>query len=180
MLTLWRELDFISLSTVMPNTSDSRKQLSFTLFLSLMFAAFLFVAMSAMAQSGYVDLGLPSGTLWKRQNESGFYTYEEALNRFGNKLPERYHLVELKNECTWIWIDDYGYKVVGPNGNSITLPAAGGRFCDGLVDYVGTRGRYWSSTPIDSDYALYLLFGSSGVYMYLSNRCDGLSVRLVQ
>ena len=82
---------------------------------------------SSSSSGDYVDLGLPSGTLWKRQNESGLYTYEQAINRFGSKLPERHHYVELKNECTWIWIDDYGYKVVGPNGNSITLPAAGYR-----------------------------------------------------
>ena len=95
------------------------------------------LAMSAMAQD-YVDLGLPSGTLWKRQNESGLYTYEQAINRFGSKLPERHHYVELINECTWIWIDDYGSKVVGPNGNSITLPAAGYRDCNGDVYVVGT------------------------------------------
>ena len=127
---------------------------------------------------GYVDLGLPSGTLWKRQNESGFYTYEQAINRFGNKLPERHHFVELKNECTWIWMEDYGYKVVGRNGNSITLPAAGFRN-RGDVYHVGTDGRYWSSTPYDSDYAWSLYFDSSAVYMYFY-RGYGLSVRLVQ
>lgn len=135
-------------------------------------------AVSAMAQD-YVDLGLPSGTLWKRQNESGFYTYEEALNRFGNKLPEKHHYDELQNECTWIWIDDYGYKVVGPNGNSITLPAAGYRYCDGDVSGVGS-GYYWSSTPGGSDYAWYFKFDSSGVVMFVYFRCGGLSVRLVQ
>lgn len=136
------------------------------------------LAVSAMAQD-YVDLGLPSGTLWKRQNESGFYTYEEAINRFGNKLPERHHFVELKNECTWIWIEDYGYKVVGPNGNSITFPAAGFRDCFGVVNIVGTGGNYWSSTPGDSDYAWDLYFYSSGVRMNRDGRCLGLSVRLV-
>ena len=137
------------------------------------------LAMSAMAQD-YVDLGLPSGTLWKRQNESGFYTYEEALNRFGNKLPEKFHFVELINECTWIWMEDYGYKVVGPNGNSITIPAAGFRYCDGTVSNVGSYGDYWSSTPLDSDEALFLYFNSSDVYMYNNDRCAGQSVRLVQ
>ena len=145
-------------------------------------------AVSAMAQD-YVDLGLPSGTLWKRQNESGFYTYEEALNRFGNKLPEKHHYVELINECTWIWIDEYGYKVVGPNGNSITFPAVGWRFCNGDVcgaGTYGTYGRYWSSTPDDSedyawsDSARSLWFNSSEVSMSINMRCYGFYVRLVQ
>jgi len=135
---------------------------------------------SSRSRGGYVDLGLPSGTLWKQQNESGYYTYDEAVNIFGNQLPERHHFVELQNECTWIWMDDYGYKVVGPNGNSITLPAAGGRDCTGDVGYLGTYGYYWASTPLDSGNAWYLYFNSSGVSMNGSHRCLGLSVRLVQ
>ena len=137
------------------------------------------LAVSAMAQD-YVDLGLPSGTLWKRQNESGFYTYEEAINRFGNKLPERHHFVELINECTWIWMDDYGYKVVGPNGNSITFPAAGWRGCSDGVNDVGWSGCYWSSTPYDSSYAWNLYFSSSELSMNYIISCYGQSVRLVQ
>lgn len=134
---------------------------------------------SSSSSGAYVDLGLPSGTLWKRQNESGFYTYEEAIILFGNKLPERHHFVELQNECTWIWMDDYGYKVVGPNGNSITLPAAGYRNCFGDVYNVGTIGSYWSSTPGSSDFAWYLYFFSSRVYMDFNGRSFGRSVRLV-
>ena len=137
------------------------------------------LAVSAMAQD-YVDLGLPSGTLWKRQNESGFYTYEQAINRFGNKLPESHHFDELINECTWIWMEDYGYKVVGPNGNSITLPAVGFSTCDGPVDGVGTYGGYWSSTPRNSDLAWGLRCSSSVLGMYHIARSCGQSVRLVQ
>lgn len=33
---------------------------------------------------GYVDLGLPSGTLWKNSNEFGYYNFNDAVNRFGN------------------------------------------------------------------------------------------------
>ena len=40
--------------------------------------------------AGYVDLGLPSGTLWKDKNEEGgFYTYDQAVSKFGNKLPTK-------------------------------------------------------------------------------------------
>lgn len=130
----------------------------------------------------YVDLGLPSGTCWRNSNEGGdnaHYTYNEAVNRFGNKLPTNQQLEELINECEWTWTGS-GYKVIGPNGNSIYLPAAGLRSCDGDVSYVGTDGRYWSSTPYGSDYVRSLDFNSSVVRMDYWGRCPGFSVRLVQ
>ena len=43
----------------------------------------------------YVDLGLPSGTCWRNSNEGGDnarYTYNEAVSRFGNKLPTKQQL----------------------------------------------------------------------------------------
>ncbi len=129
---------------------------------------------------GYVDLGLPSGTLWKDKNQSGFYTYDEAVRTFSGKLPTKEQWEELKAFCEWTWTGS-GYKVTGENGNSIFLPAAGYRsFVDGNVGGVGSRGLYWSSTPNDSEYAWNLHFYSFEVLMYGGNRPHGLSVRLVQ
>ena len=131
----------------------------------------------------YVDLGLPSGTCWRNSNEGGdnaLYTYNEAVSRFGNKLPTKQQLEELKNKCTWTWTGN-GNKVTGPNGNSIFLPAAGDRYCDGDVCGVGRFGYCWSSTSSSgSNYAGCLSFGSNGVSVTASLRCHGLSVRLVQ
>ena len=135
-----------------------------------------------LLSQGLVDLGLPSGTLWKNANEGGDnarYTYDDAVRKFGNKLPTKQQLEELENKCTWTWTGS-GYKVIGPNGNSILLPAAGCRYCDGDVDDVGTYGYFWSYTPNDSGNALCLYFYSSGVGRSLSPRCSGRSVRLVQ
>ena len=129
--------------------------------------------------AGYVDLGLSSGTYWKETNESGFYNYDNAVSKFGDKLPTKEQFVELKNECEWTWTGN-GYKVTGPNGGSIMLPAAGFRDCDGDVYSVGTFGRYWSSTPVDSDLAWNLYFYSREFYISYYPRCFGLSVRLVQ
>lgn len=130
---------------------------------------------------GLVDLGLPSGTLWKDKNEDGgFYTYEQALDKFGNSLPTKDQLEELRVKCRWEWTGN-GYKVTGSSGNSIVLPAAGYRHCDVGVCNVGSNGYFWSSTPNGSEYAWRLDFGSGGVVnMSYRNRCDGQSVRLVQ
>lgn len=129
--------------------------------------------------AGYVDLGLPSGTLWKAENEDcGLIKYDQAVNFYGNSLPTKEQFEELKNNCLWTWTGN-GYKVKGKNGESIVLPAAGGRFCDGSVSYVDS-GIYWSSTPNGSEYAWYLYFDSGEVGMSNNYRCYSRSVRLVR
>ncbi|MBO4738044.1 MAG: hypothetical protein J5606_00625, partial [Bacteroidales bacterium] len=147
---------------------------------------------TATLMNGYVDLGLPSGTKWKSENETNsnsgdeFFTYDEAVAKFGSNLPTKKQLEELKNSCKWDWQGN-GYKVTGHNGNYIILPASDYSYC---VNYVDTSGKLWSSSPIISDYtwSLYsdsgyawgLYFGLGGVYMGIYHCCGGLSVRLVQ
>ena len=138
----------------------------------------------------YTDLGL--SVKWASCNiganipkDNGkLYTFEEAIHNTVGKLPTKEQWEELKNKCTWTWWENKnginGYKVTGPNGNSIFLPAAGYRYWLGAVKYVGTYGDYWSSTPNDSVNAWYLSFGSCSVSMNYYNRCNGHSVRLVQ
>lgn len=65
------------------------------------------------------------------------------------RMPTKEDLYELVRKCTWTWVaigGRNGYKVMGPNGNSIFLPAAGCR--EGKTGF-GTDylGGYWSSTP---------------------------------
>lgn len=138
------------------------------------------LTLSAMAQQTvWVDLDLPSGTKWKSVNESGFYSYESLIDNFGKYVPTKEQWQELRTFCVWTWQED-GYRVTGNNGNSIFLPAAGFRACNDEVRLVGTYGDYWSSTPIDSDYAWSLRFTSSEIFMYNFALCGGQSVRLVQ
>ena len=140
----------------------------------------LICLMALTLNAQWVDLGLPSGTLWKDKNEEGeFYTYEQAVNKFGNSLPTKEQIEELQNQCQWTWTGS-GYKVVGPNGKSIYLPAEGRRSCNGSVDYVGSIGSYWSSIPYGSASAWDLYFYSGEVYVLNDGRCSGQSVRLVQ
>lgn len=133
--------------------------------------------------AGYVDLGL--SVYWAKSNrlnpddDHGFYTYDQAKKKYGDRLPTKAQWEELKDKCKWTWMGS-GYKVTGPNGNSIVLPAAGHRHCGGDVYFVRTNGFYWSSTPNVSDYAWYLNFYTLEVSMRNYYRCGGLSVRLVQ
>ncbi len=143
----------------------------------LLLTAMLLVILTASAQ--YVDLGLPSGTQWKQTNEIGYYTYDGAMTEFGSQLPTVTQQDELREYCTWTWMGS-GYKVIGPNGNFIYLPAAGGRNCNGNVYYVGSYGSYCSSTPYGSGGVYYLNFNSDRVDIGINDRCFGRSVRLIK
>lgn len=128
--------------------------------------------------SAYVDLGLPSGTKWKTQNEgvNSYYTFDEAVSRFGNQLPSQAQWIELYNECTWYWNGD-GYSVFGPNGNSIDLPALGRNY----NNYEnGLNGYYWTSTSAGAEVAKCMFFDASHGYIISDYRYEALSVRLVQ
>ena len=130
-------------------------------------------------QQDYTDLGLPSGTIWKNTNVTGFYSYDEAVSQFGSRLPTKEQWEELEAKCQWSWTGR-GYKVIGPNGNTITLPAEGYRDYRGRVIGMNSYGRYWSSTPYGSDKAWTRFFLLGSVNMFNNDRRDGQSVRLVQ
>ena len=116
---------------------------------------------------------------------SGNSTYDVARAKWGGswRLPTKKELEELESKCKWEWTTingKIGYKVTGPNGNSIFMPAAGCRIESLLYD-AGELGSYWSSTPFKSDDlgAYFLLFGSSDHDVIWYDRCDGQSVRPV-
>ena len=99
------------------------------------------------------------------------------------RMPTKAEQDELRNNCTWTWITQSGvngYKVTGPNSNSIFLPAAG--YVDGGTLYnAGSNGYYWSSSLclnllLD---AYSVVFYSGSVDWYGSSRCYGLAVRPV-
>lgn len=132
----------------------------------------------------YVDLNLPSGTLWANKNvgantpeEYGDYlNFSEACEY---SIPKKWQLEELIEECEWQWKDN-GYLVVGSNNNSIFLPAAG--FRDGSsLNYGGSYVYYWSRTlsTSNTDYAYDLYFNSSSIYTSVSSRYYGRSVRTI-
>lgn len=138
-------------------------------------------------QENFIDLGLTSKTLWADKNvgasspeEHGkYFTFEEAQEL--GIVPSKEQFKELIDECEWNW-EGKGYEVIGPNGNSIYLPAAGGSNGTNMY-YVGTCGFYMSSTPFDSVYfnCVYELdFGKNSQNIYSVNLCCFHSVRLVK
>ena len=101
----------------------------------------------------------------------------------GWRMPTTSEQRELLNKCTWQWTTlngVNGYRVTGPNGNSIFVPAAGYRHGTSL-DSEEADGYYWSATPYEgnSNYACSLNFGSSRYDWGSSNRSLGRSVRPV-
>lgn len=92
----------------------------------------------AQSKSQYVDLGLPSGTLWKQTNEPKDYSFADAIRYFDGFLPTSGQLQELIDNCQWKWTG-HGYKVIGKNGKSIFLSAEFKRGNDYL-------GAFWSTT----------------------------------
>ncbi len=116
---------------------------------------------------------------------SGNSTYDVARAKWGGswRLPTETEFGELRDKCKWEWTTQNGkkgYKVTGPNGNSIFLPAAGFRYWSSLFD-AGEYGYYWSSTPNESndDGAYDLGIGSYGRGVDWCGRDDGRSVRPV-
>ncbi|MBR2168442.1 MAG: serine/threonine protein kinase [Paludibacteraceae bacterium] len=97
----------------------------------------------------WVDLGLPSGTLWAIYNEEGgdysdgLFTYSQALSKYGDQLPTKAQLEELCYKCQWQW-NGYGYNVTGPNGVTITLPLTGYYDSSGTLKNRYYAGNYWS------------------------------------
>lgn len=113
---------------------------------------------------------------------SGNATYDAARANWGGswRLPTKREMEELVNKCTWTWTKQSGirgYKVIGPNGNSIFLPSAG----DNFGYSVSRVGYYWCSTPHESlvDFACYLYFINSGHIVGAAARYNGHTVRPV-
>ena len=108
------------------------------------------------------------------------------------RMPTKEEQRELLNNCTWTRATQNGvngYKVTGPNGNSIFLPAAGYRYGTDVYNR-GDYGYFWSSSAQgyysysalglsfgDGDYDLSFGDGDCGSSNY--ERCYGQAVRPV-
>ena len=189
----------------------------------------------------YVDLGLPSGTLWATKNvgasrvdEYGDYfawgetepkevysweTYkwcngsENSLTKYCTdshygtvdgrselepeddaacvnwgpawRTPTKAQQDELERECIWRWTvanGVRGYLVIGPNGKSLFLPAAG-YYVDDTLNDTGWFGYYWShsiSSYDEPECADGMGFNPQWIGGAGISRCYGWTVRPVR
>ena len=93
--------------------------------------------------------------------------YDVAHVKWGGdwRMPTIEEQDELRNECTWQWTSlngVRGYRVTGPNGNNIFLPAAGYREGTAFINQ-NLYGSYWGSSWNSSAlvYLCYLNFKAS-------------------
>ncbi len=98
------------------------------------------------------------------------------------RMPTKAEQNELREKCEWVWRSQNGvkgYKVIGPNGNSIFLPASGVMKEKGLC--LSDSGNIWSSEVLAySPYNVYDIgFYSDDVIKNVSHRYCGQSIRPV-
>lgn len=101
------------------------------------------------------------------------------------RMPTNEEQQELIDKCSWSWTEINGvncYKVTGPNGNSILLPAAGSCvYGDGATD-IAREGLYWSASLYDDgtccSASALLFYSGRRVSDYYERSC-GFSVRPV-
>ena len=200
----------------------------------------------------YVDLGLPSGTLWATCNVGAstpegygdffawgetvpkeFYNWDTykwysdnynvmtkylpsnpfvtpdnkieldtlddaAYVNWGPKwrMPTDEQMVELIENCRWRWTQINGVNgqlAIGPNGNTVFLPATGYHWMLNSKLYdEGEFGSCWSRTrstyeppilngqPYGEPYAKLLGYENGRVDIFEDYRCEGLTVRAVR
>ena len=112
--------------------------------------------------------------------------YDAATHNMGDywRMPTKAEYEELINKCAWKFVTYRrvrGWKVIGPNGNSIFLPVAGYMLND-WNDDVAIYGHYWSSNITDNHREVYTLYASMSnykmAYGYM-NCFEGRSIRAV-
>lgn len=109
----------------------------------------------------YIDLGLPSNTLWAEANLPNKHCLQDVIHELHDAVPTLEEFKELFEHCKFKWDRKrVGYKVTGPNGNSIFLPVEGreilytfsgvvSRVCDNPPNESNPEcrvGYYWTST----------------------------------
>ena len=130
----------------------------------------------------WVDLGLPSGTLWKESNEddNNFYTWQQAKNKYNNSLPSHKQMEELRSHCRFVNIGN-NVKVIGPNGKYIILQNTGYRRSDGTITNTNYCCCWSSSSETNSNKAWSLsILGKGIVVIGVADKDEARPIRLIR
>ena len=92
---------------------------------------------------GWVDLGLPSGTLWANCPNQGLYTFEEAQRNFKGDIPYDEDLWEIIHYCKWE-MTERGYSAIGKDGSRVYFPF--GRTLDKDFAEISVRTMFWADS----------------------------------
>lgn len=131
----------------------------------------------------YVDLGLPSRTLWstdyeKLNGKRLYLPYEKAEYL---KLPTKEQWSELLQLCAWLKEADYCYRCIGPNGQTLLFQNTG--HIRGLKEFSSQIGCFWLESDTDNkSYKSAAYFTTIDCTRSTSNYFSGfnLPVRLVR
>lgn len=110
--------------------------------------------------------------------------YDVAHSSWGGawRMPSLEEIKELTERCTWTWAEQEGvsgYRIQGPSGASVFLPAAG-YYSGKSLQGVGQKGFYWSGMQsADLLSAAYNINFTGYTGQWTASRAYGFSVRPV-
>ena len=128
------------------------------------------------SNGSFVDIG----------NDISGTKYDAATHNMGSdyRMPTKAEYEELISRCEWKFVTYRkvrGWKVTGPSGKSIFLPASGYMLYD-WNENISIDGFYWSSNITDNNREVYTLFTTMHDYKMYSNhmnRFEGRTIRAV-
>lgn len=135
--------------------------------INLMCDGYKIAVITVVQDTRAIDLGL--SVKWASCNlgtesPTGYGSQQANAPQMGDwRLPSLDDFKELYKKCSWTWteVDGVkGQKFIGPSGNSIFLPAAGGTRSGEILNR-GSRGYYWTSSKYHN-YDVYITFDSTG------------------
>ena len=108
----------------------------------------------------WVDLGLPSGTLWAKVDAESQITFHDAIRRYGTNVPSKEQAEELEKHCSIEWKPQTRMiNMIGPNGNSISF------YCP------ETYTHFWLNAYYSGRDA-YCYHLAEGKYFWINNKED--------
>lgn len=139
------------------------------------------------------DYSLYGENIDRKIKELSGSEYDTARKKWGGnwRIPTLAEAKELIEKCKWKFIRikrHYGYKVTGPNGNSIFIPSAG--YIGMYPEKQEAAGLYWTSAPVientygriyytDEGYTISLVSGANQIQIGKAPSSTGVTIRPV-